>query len=61
MKFEELEVGKKYQIDGMGTVGTLQEGAGFEIEKPHGYFEDKDGLVRFAPYDDFEYKEIKED
>jgi hypothetical protein len=66
MKFEELEIGKRYYIDYVGTTGVLLWGnpnndkPGFDIDqKEHCYDAGEDGLVRFLSFDDFEYSLVE--
>jgi len=70
MKITDCKIGKKYQIDALGIIGTLmknENGLGWDIEKNNPYKKDSDGLVRFGTgidnkgedlYED--YKEIEE-
>jgi hypothetical protein len=51
MKITDCKIGKKYQIDPSGTIGTLiktENGLGWDIEGNNPYHEDSDGLVRFG-------------
>jgi hypothetical protein len=75
MKFEELEIGKRYYIDNDGTTGVLlwgepsevwgepSEGTpGFKVDQTeHVYSENNDGLVRFVLNDDFNYLPVELD
>jgi hypothetical protein len=68
MKFEELAIGGRYYIDNDGTTGVLlwgepSEGTpGFKVDQEDvPYFEDEDGLVRFALNDDFNYLPVELD
>jgi hypothetical protein len=68
MKFEELEIGKRYYIDNDGTTGVFlwgepSEGTpGFQIDQTeHVYSENTDGLVRFALNDTFNYLPVELD
>jgi len=51
MKITDCKIGKKYQIDDSGTIGTLmktENGLGWDIEQEHFYKKCSDGLVRFG-------------
>lgn len=68
MKFEELEIGKRYYIDYDGITGILLWGdpsfneAGFQIDQTeHVYSEDTDGIVRFSLNDTFNYLPVELD
>lgn len=68
MKFEALEIGKRYQIDESGTTGVLLHstiddlGPGFMVDQTeHVYEESPDGLVRFGVNDTYEYSLVELD
>jgi hypothetical protein len=51
MKITDCKIGKKYQINPSGTIGTLmktENGLGWDIEQEHFYKKCSDGLVRFG-------------
>jgi hypothetical protein len=64
MKITDCKIGKKYQIDPLGTIGILKEnenGLGWDTEPNQLYITDPDGLVRFGRNTDNSDEDTYED